>query len=69
MTTEFRVLDATCGHCKQTIESTVSAIDGVTAANLDLENKILTVEHDETVGTDALAGAVSGAGYSLEAAS
>jgi copper chaperone len=64
MTTEFRVPDATCGHCKQTIEGTVSAIDGVTAAELDLESKTLKIEHTEAVKTDALAGAVSAAGYS-----
>jgi copper chaperone len=63
MTTEFLVRDATCGHCKQTIEGTISAIDGVTAAELDLDSKILRIEHNEA---DALAEAVSAAGYSPE---
>lgn len=67
MTTEFRVPDATCGHCKQTIESAVSAIEGVGAADLDLESKTLKVEHDETVTSDGLVGAVGAAGYSPEA--
>lgn len=67
MTTELRVPDATCGHCKQTIESTVSAIQGVGAAVLDLESKTLKVDHDETVTSDSLVGAVAAAGYSPEA--
>lgn len=66
MTTEIRVPDATCGHCKQTIESTVSAIDGVGAADLDLESKRLKIDHDDTVTTDSLVGAITSAGYSPE---
>ncbi len=41
MTFEFRIPDATCGHCKQTIEATVSAIEGVGGASLNLESKTL----------------------------
>lgn len=67
MTTEFRVPDATCGHCKQTIESTVSAIEGVGAADLDLESKILKVDHDASVASDRLVDAVAAAGYGSEA--
>lgn len=66
MTTEFLVPDATCGHCKQTIEGTVAAIDGVTAAELDLQSKTLKIEHEDTVQADALVSAVSAAGYSPE---
>lgn len=66
MTTEFRVPDASCGHCKQTIESAVSSIEGVGGADLDLGSKTLKIEHDDTVTTDALIGAVSAAGYTPE---
>lgn len=66
MTTEFRVPDATCGHCKQTIESAVSAIEGVRAVELNLESKTLKVDHDETVQSDNLVGAVTAAGYNPE---
>ena len=66
MTTRFRVPDATCGHCKQTIESTVTAIEGVRAAELDLETKTLSVDHEDAVDGDTLVGAVSAAGYSPE---
>lgn len=64
MTTEFLVPDATCGHCKKTIEGTVTALDGVTAADLDLESKTLKVEHNDGVEPEALAGAITAAGYS-----
>ena len=67
MTTQFRVPDATCGHCKQTIEGTVNAIEGVRTAELDLDTKTLRIEHDEVVDGETLIGAVSAAGYSPEA--
>jgi copper chaperone len=68
MTTRIRVTGATCGHCKQSVESAVGGIAGVTAADLDLDSKLLTVEHDDTMSADDLVGAISGAGYSPELA-
>lgn len=67
MTTELRFPDASCGHCKQTIESAVSAIEGVGGADLDLGSKTLKVEHDDSVTSETLVGAISAAGYSPEA--
>lgn len=67
MTTEFVVSDATCGHCKQTIESTVLALEGVDAATLDLESKRLTVAHDGEVEPSVLATAIESVGYTPEA--
>lgn len=69
MTTEFRVPDASCGHCKATIEQAVSELDGVNGAELDLESKRLRVQHDDLVARDALAAAIEGAGYTAENAS
>lgn len=68
MTTRIKVEDATCGHCKQTVESAVSGVAGVTGVDLDLESKLLTVEHDGSASADDLVGAVSGAGYTPELA-
>lgn len=68
MTTQFLVPDATCGHCKQTIEGGVTAIEGVTAAELDLKSKTLKIEHNDGVEPEALAGAITAAGYSPESA-
>lgn len=68
MTTRIRVEDATCGHCKQTVEGAVGGVAGVTAADLDLDSKLLTVEHDDSATPDALIGAIAGAGYNPELA-
>lgn len=67
MTTQLRVPDATCGHCKGTIESAVSGLPGVEAANLDLDSKLLSVTHDETVEQAQLTTVIADAGYSPEA--
>ena len=66
MTTTLRVPDATCGHCKQTIEGAVSGLEGVNTVQLDLETKTLSVEHDDSVQPSALTDVISAAGYSPE---
>ena len=67
MTTELRVPDASCGHCKTTIETAVSSLGGVTHVELDLDTKRLTVEHGGSVDIDNLTSAVRNAGYTPEA--
>ncbi|MDQ3952767.1 MAG: heavy-metal-associated domain-containing protein [Actinomycetota bacterium] len=66
MTTRIRVADATCGHCKQTVESAVGRVAGVTGADLDLGSKLLVVEHEDAASPDDLAGAIAAAGYTPE---
>ena len=66
MSTEMIVADATCGHCKQTIETTVLALDGVDNATLDLDSKRLTVEHGAPLDPTVLTGAIEEAGYTPE---
>ena len=63
MSSELVVPDASCGHCKETIESTVMSLDGVTSAGLDLDSKRLVVDHDDRVSQSVLVEAVSAAGY------
>lgn len=66
MTTKFKVSDASCGHCKSTVESAVSGLTDVTAAELDLGSNILTVHHAEKVDGDEISRAVRDAGYTPE---
>ncbi|HEX2056862.1 MAG TPA: heavy-metal-associated domain-containing protein [Actinomycetota bacterium] len=66
MTTRIRVADATCGHCKQTVEAAVGGVAGVTAADLDLDSKLLVVEHGSAASAGDLVGAIEAAGYTPE---
>lgn len=68
MTTIFRVPDASCGHCKTTIEGAVADIDGVQTADLNLDSKELRVEHDDDVTKELMAATIAGVGYSPEEA-
>lgn len=68
MTTEFKVPDATCGHCKATIESAVVEVQGVTGAELDLDTKLLKVEHGTDTDSTTLVAAISNAGYTPQQA-
>ena len=66
MTTRFKVADATCGHCKSTIESAVSELEEVTGVDLDLGSKLVTVVHGDGVTADRLSAAITQAGYTPE---
>ena len=66
MSIEFKVTDASCGHCKQTIETAVRSIPAVTGADLDLNSKLLTVRHDVDVDVGQLTAAIREAGYTPE---
>jgi copper chaperone len=66
VTTEFIVPDASCGHCKETIEAAIGRVAGVTSVQLDLETKRLKIEHDGSADNGLLASAVTSAGYAPE---
>lgn len=63
MATQFEVPDASCGHCKSTIEAAVSALEGVSRVDLDLGTKRVTVEHGSSVSDADVQGAIQEAGY------
>ncbi len=56
-----------CNHCKKTVEKTLSAVQGVAAAVVDLEAKTATVDLTEDVADDVLKQAVEDADYKVVA--
>ncbi|UKA73377.1 heavy-metal-associated domain-containing protein [Pseudarthrobacter defluvii] len=65
-TVEFAVDGLTCGHCVQTVEKAVSAVDGVESASVDLVpggRSRLWVQG--TVDAAATREAVTAAGYTF----
>ncbi len=68
MTSEFLVPDASCGHCKATIEQAVSSVAGVHSVELDIDSKRLRVDHDAAITSDVVVGAVEAAGYTPQPA-
>jgi copper ion binding protein len=63
-TTTYQVTGMTCGHCVQAVTSEVSAIDGVTDVQVDLESGRVDVT-GEGVTEEAVRAAVDEAGYAL----
>lgn len=63
-TTTYQVTGMTCGHCVQAVTSEVSAIDGVTDVQVDLESGRVDVT-GEDVTDEAVRAAVDEAGYAL----
>jgi copper chaperone len=51
-----------CGHCERAVREEVSAVAGVTAVDVDLETKIVTVT-GEPLDDVALRAAIEEAGY------
>ena len=67
-TTTLKVDGMTCGHCVQHVTSELTAIDGVSAVDVDLVaggTSTVRVTSDAPVAQDALAEAVDEAGYTL----
>ena len=64
MTTErFQVPDVSCQHCVHAITQEVSALAGVQRVQVALDDKTVTVEHDEQVNVDQIVAAINEAGY------
>ena len=61
--TVFRVPGMTCGHCKQAVTTELSKISGVTAVDVDLDTKSVTVTSDGALDWKTIADAVDEAGF------
>ncbi|MFD1515292.1 heavy-metal-associated domain-containing protein [Halomarina rubra] len=65
MAKTLTVTGMSCGHCEQSVEEALEAVDGVESASADNEAETATVEGE--ADTDALVAAVEGAGYDASA--
>jgi copper chaperone len=55
-----------CEACRAAIEGAVERLPGVTAVTVDLERKLVTIEHDDGLArVDRLAAAVEEQGYEV----
>jgi copper chaperone len=64
--TTLEVPEVTCRHCVEAIEGAVGALQGVSSVTVDLEQKDVTVEYDESaVELEAIVTAIEGEGYGV----
>jgi copper chaperone CopZ len=63
MTKTISVDGMMCNHCKAHVETALKAVNGVTDAIADVENKTATATLSEDVDVNILIEAVKAAGY------
>jgi copper ion binding protein len=59
----YTVEGMTCGHCATSVREEVSELEGVRQVDVDVESGRVTVTSDTPLATDAVAAAVTEAGY------
>lgn len=65
ITTVYKVLGMTCGHCEQSVSQEISALDGVTAVTAAAKSGEVTVTSAAPLDEEAVRAAVDEAGYEL----
>lgn len=65
MTTVIKVEGMMCGHCKANVEKVVSKIEGVKKAEVNLEEKQVSIEAEENLNLDVIKATIKEAGYEV----
>lgn len=65
MKTVIFVEDISCKHCVARIEKALAEVENLKGININisLEEKTVTVEHDEKISADAILKVIKDAGY------
>ena len=54
-----------CDHCKMSIEGAVGALDGVSAAEVDVPSATVKVSFEAPAGRDGIVAAIEDQGYEV----
>ena len=65
METKFTVPEISCGHCKETIESTVSNIESVVSVSVDIEQKSVAVKSTNDLNLSLVSEMLDEQGYTV----
>ena len=65
MKTKFTVPVISCGHCKETIESTVSNIESVVSVAVDIEQKSVAVKSTTDLNLSLVSEMLDEQGYTV----
>jgi len=63
--TTLSVPEIHCGHCKSAIEGAVAPLDGVQSVEVDVDGRLVRVEHDDAVTVRALVDVIEDQGYDV----
>ncbi len=65
MKTDLHVTGMSCQHCVAAVTKAVSAIEGVSAVEVDLDHEKVSVEHADNVTFDILKNEIEDQGYDV----
>ena len=65
MNKTIKIEGMSCDHCKMRVEKALSAVEGVSSAEVSLQDKQATVSLASPVQDDVLKNAVTEAGYDV----
>ena len=65
METKFTVPEISCGHCKETIESTVNSLENVEAVNVDIDQKSVEVKSSSDLDLSMVSSMLDEQGYTV----
>jgi copper chaperone len=63
--TTLSVPEIHCDHCRAAIEGALSPIDGVEGVDVDLEARVVRVEHDDELALGSVVEAIEDQGYDV----
>ena len=65
METKFTVPEISCGHCKETIESTLNSLENVEAVNVDIDQKSVEVNSSSNLDLSLVSSMLDEQGYTV----
>ena len=65
METKFTVTEISCGHCKETIESTINSLENVEAVNVDIDQKSVEVKSSSDLDLSLVSNMLDEQGYTV----
>ncbi len=66
MNKQLNITGMSCGHCVSHVKSALEEVEGVSLADVSLEEHRASVAFSSEVADEALVAAVAGAGYGAE---
>ncbi len=63
----YRVPDVSCDHCVRAITEELTKLSGVTEVDVNLESRLVTVRHDDSVSDEQIREGIADAGYDIAA--
>ena len=65
MEIKFTVPEISCGHCKETIESTINSLENVETVNVDIEQKSVKVKSSSDLDFSLVSNMLDEQGYTV----